>query len=201
MIKAILFDFDGVLTIDKTGSTSITNYISRKYDIPLDIVKQSYYKHNRALLSGDIVHEDMWDKFCSDVNQEISYDILIESFMATKLDEEMIGILKDLKHQYLIGLITDNKLDRIDNIFNNRDLYKYFDCIAISAELKMNKRSSEIFHYVSKQLKVNANECVFIDNTEENLTTPNSMGMKTIFFDDEKRNVKEFNNILNSILL
>ncbi|MBE7059166.1 MAG: haloacid dehalogenase, partial [Ruminococcaceae bacterium] len=28
MIKAVLFDFDGVLTIDKTGSTSITNYLS-----------------------------------------------------------------------------------------------------------------------------------------------------------------------------
>lgn len=28
MIKAILFDFDGVLTIDKTGSASITAYIA-----------------------------------------------------------------------------------------------------------------------------------------------------------------------------
>jgi len=39
MIKAVLFDFDGVLTIDKTGSTTITNYISDNCDIPLERVK------------------------------------------------------------------------------------------------------------------------------------------------------------------
>ncbi len=201
MIKAILFDFDGVLTIDKTGSTSIVNYISKKCNIPLDIVKSSYYKHNNALLNGDIVHKDMWDEFCSDLNKAVSYDILTESFNSTKLDEEMIGVVKNLKQQYLIGLITDNKLDRIDAIFTKRDLYKYFDCIAVSAQLKANKESSEIFNYVIKQLKVNANECIFIDNTEKNLIIPNLVGMKTILFDDEKRDINKFNNILNKYLL
>ncbi len=164
MIKAILFDFDGVLTIDKTGSTSITNYISKKCGIPLDIVKNAYYKHNHALLDGDIVHEDIWDEFCSDVKEKVSYDILIESFIATKLDEEMMDTLKNLKHRYLIGLITDNKVDRIEQIFTSKDLYKYFDFIAISAQLKMSKKSSDIFQYACSQLNVSPNECVFIDN-------------------------------------
>lgn len=39
MIKAILFDFDGVLTIDKTGSQSIIKFIADKSGIPLDIIK------------------------------------------------------------------------------------------------------------------------------------------------------------------
>ncbi|MFI3325231.1 MAG: HAD-IA family hydrolase [Clostridia bacterium] len=201
MIKAILFDFDGVLTVDKTGSTSITNYISKKCNIPLSDVKKSYYKHNHALLKGEIVHEDMWDEFCGDLKKEISYDILIESFIETRLDEEMINIVKNLKHQYLIGLITDNKLDRIDTIFKKANLYQYFDCIAVSAELKINKESSEMFEYVSKQLQVKPNECLFIDNSEKNLVMPNSIGMKTILFDDEKRDIKNFNIILNNLLL
>lgn len=59
MIKAILFDFDGVLTIDKAGSTTITNYISQKTGISLDLVKSCYYKYNKRLLYGEISHEDM----------------------------------------------------------------------------------------------------------------------------------------------
>jgi len=51
------------LTIDKTGSTSITNYISRKTNISLDTIKASYYKYNKKLLMGEISHEDMWDDF------------------------------------------------------------------------------------------------------------------------------------------
>lgn len=37
MIKAILFDLDGVLTIDKTGSTTITKDISKGTGIPLEV--------------------------------------------------------------------------------------------------------------------------------------------------------------------
>lgn len=41
MIKAILFDFDGVLTTDRTGSLSICNYICKKTGIDLELLKKS----------------------------------------------------------------------------------------------------------------------------------------------------------------
>ena len=64
MIKAVLFDFDGVLTIDKTGSTTITNYISNICNIPLENVKSCYYKFNKQLLLGEITHQEIWKDFC-----------------------------------------------------------------------------------------------------------------------------------------
>ena len=67
---AVLFDFDGVLTIDKTGSTSITNYIAQETKIPVDVVKTCYYKHNKKLLMGEITHAEMWDVFCADVGKD-----------------------------------------------------------------------------------------------------------------------------------
>ena len=79
MIKCILFDFDGVLTIDKTGSTSITNYIAQETGISLDVIKAYYYKYNKKLLMGEITHEDMWDIFCADVGKQIPYQVLIDS--------------------------------------------------------------------------------------------------------------------------
>ena len=59
VIKAILIDFDGVLTIDKTGSTTTTRYIAHQTGIPLDLVKESYYKHNKKLLLGELTHEEI----------------------------------------------------------------------------------------------------------------------------------------------
>ena len=100
MIKCILFYFDGVLTIDKTGSTSITNYISQETEISLDIIKACYYKHNKKLLWGEIVHEDMWDQFCNDVGRQIPYQILIDSFKNTALDENMFKYIQELKNSY-----------------------------------------------------------------------------------------------------
>jgi putative hydrolase of the HAD superfamily len=43
MIKAILFDFDMVLTTDGSGSQSICEYISKKTGIDLELFKKEYY--------------------------------------------------------------------------------------------------------------------------------------------------------------
>ena len=43
-MQAILFDFDGVLTIDKYGSDSILRYLGENTDVPIDVLKREYYK-------------------------------------------------------------------------------------------------------------------------------------------------------------
>lgn len=192
MIKCILFDFDGVLTIDKTGSTSITNYISQEMNLPLETIKTSYYKYNKKLLMGEIVHKDMWDDFCNDVGMKIPYQVLIDSFRNTVLDEKMFNYIKVLKGTYRIGMVTDNKADRIEAILDYRNYKRYFDIVAISAKVHSGKDDSRIFQYALDALNVSAEECIFIDNTAKNLIVPADMGMRTILFDDERRDFESF---------
>ena len=191
-IKAILFDFDGVLTIDKTGSFTITNYIAEKSGIPLELIKLCYYKYNKRLLYGEITHEDMWSDFCRDVGKELDYHILTDSFINTALDEKMIDLVKELKKNYLIGMVTDNKGDRIETVLKSRKLEEYFDVVAVSAKVHSGKDNEDIFNYVLNNLNVKASECLFIDNTAKNLIVPEQMGMQTILFDDENRDFDLF---------
>ena len=112
----------------------------------------------------------------------------------------MIGIVDNLKQQnYKIAMVTDNKKDRIDNIVNFYDWDKLFDEITISAEIGSGKDNIEIFEKTIKSLNVNADECVFIDNQKKNLIIPESMGMKVIYFDHDKRNydnlIEEFRKL------
>ena len=191
-VKAILFDFDGVLTIDKTGSFTITNYIAKKSGISLALIKSCYYKYNKRLLYGELTHEDMWSDFCKDVGCELDYQILIDSFVSTRLDEKMIGLVKELKKSYLIGMVTDNKSDRIETILKSHNLEEYFDVVAVSAKVHSGKENEEIFKYLLDSLEVEASECIFIDNTAKNLIVPEKMGMQTILFDDEGRDFDMF---------
>ena len=200
MIKAVLFDFDGVLTIDKTGSTSITRYISDSCGIPLENVKSCYYKFNKQLLLGETTHQEMWQDFCKSLGQDVDYNILLDSFRATRLDDKMIALVKKLKEKYLVGMITDNKCDRIRTILDYRGLNQYFDVVAVSASLHVGKDNPSIFEYVLSTLNVSASECVFIDNTEKNLVVPKQMGMSTILFDDDNRDYNLFVENLESVI-
>lgn len=142
----------------------------------------------------------MWKSFCDEIGHTLDYNILIDSFKNTKLDRDMITLVKELKHRYTIGMVTDNKVDRIETILEFNNLNKYFDVVSISARLHSGKEANFIFNDTLKKLNVHPEQCVFIDNTENNLVIPKQMGFRTLLFDDENRNFKIFKNQLLDLL-
>lgn len=186
-IKGLFFDFDGVITTDKQGSPTIISYISKETNIPYERVENAYYKHNQDLLYGRITHEDMWEQFCREVGKSVDYQILEKAFMNISLDEKMLDYIKKKRNDYLIGMITDNKADRINTIVDNTVLKELLDVVIISADVHSRKIEKKIFEEALKESGLRAEECVFIDNTAANLAVPSEMGFTTIYFDDEKR--------------
>ena len=199
-MKAILFDFDGVLTIDKYGSDSILRYLAEKTQVPIDILKREYYKINRGLLNGEYTHKDIWADYCKNVGYDIDFQILIDSFINTPLDWDMILFVRELKIKYKIGMITDNKVDRITKILEHHNLTDLFDIVTISAECKCGKNDRRIFDITLDYLNIEPNNCIFIDNSEKNLIVPQELGIHTILFDDETRDIEKFENQLNKLV-
>ena len=194
-IKAIFFDFDGVMTIDKTGTQSICNYISKNCNIDKDTFEKEYRKYNNDLLYGITTHKKIWNKICQDLNENIPISFLYDSFENTPINNEMHNFVKIIKRQNLkTALITDNKIDRINIIKEKYKLNKIFDIIIVSAEVGFGKDKKEIFQIVLDKINVKSDECIFIDNQEKNLIVPKNMGINTIFFDDEQRNMQKLKN-------
>ena len=199
-MKAILLDFDGVLTIDKYGSDSILRYLAENTPVSIDILKKEYYKINRGLLYGEYTHKDIWADYCKNIEYDIDFQILIDSFINTPLDDDMISFVRELKKEYIIGMITDNKVDRITEILKHHNLTDLFDIVTISAECKCGKNDRKIFDITLENLGVNPNNCVFIDNSEKNLTVPNELGISTILFDDGNRDILKFKKQLFDLI-
>jgi len=194
-INAIFFDFDGVMTIDKTGTQSVCNYISKIYCNDKEKFEKEYRKYNNDLLYGITTHEKIWNKICQNLNENIPISILYDSFENTPMNNEMYKFVEIIKRQNLMtALITENKLDRINIIKEKYNLNKIFDIIIVSAEIGFGKDKKEIFQIALDKMNVKSYECIFIDNQEKNLIIPNNMGINTIFFDDEQRNMQKLKN-------
>lgn len=195
-IKGIFFDFDGVITMEKEGSPTMISYISKKTGIPSKQIEDAYYKRNKKLLYGELTHKKMWEDFCKEIGSDIDYRLLEESFLNVTLDQQIINYINENKEKYLIGMITDNKADRIDSIINNTALKGLFDVVIISANVHSRKSEEKIFREALEQSGLEAQECVFIDNTRSNLEVPNKMGFTTIFFNDENRDYSQLYKII-----
>lgn len=200
MIKGIFFDFDGVITVEKMGTPTIVSHIAKATGFPARQVETAYRRHNRLLLRGDITHKDMWGAFCEELGREVDYSVLTDSFLNITPDRALISYIRELKENYIIGMITDNKVDRIETILENTELKNLFDVVTISADVHAQKTEAKIFDAALSKASLSPAECVFIDNTAKNLEIPSGMGFKTILFDDEKRDMAEFKDRLNGLL-
>ncbi len=196
MIKGIFFDFDGVITLEKQGTPPTIAYIAKITGLPTEAVEKAYRRHNKALLMGQVTHLEMWQQFCEELETEIDYEIIKGAFLNITLDREVVGYIRELKDKYLIGMITDNKEDRIETILKEKGLEELFDVVVISAQVHSGKTEERIFAEALKRSGLKPQECVFIDNTAQNLEVPGKMGFRTVYFDDEKRDLAELCNIL-----
>ena len=196
MLKGIFFDFDGVITLEKQGTPPMIAYIAEATGLPAEAVEKAYRRHNRALLMGEVTHPDMWQQFCEELETDIDYEILTGAFLNITLDQAVVDYIRELKEKYLIGMITDNKVDRIETILKEKGLEELFDVVVISAQVHSGKTEEKIFEEALKRSNLKPQECVFIDNTAQNLEVPAGMGFRTVYFDDEKRDLAELCNIL-----
>ncbi|MFP3822323.1 HAD-IA family hydrolase, partial [Bacillus sp. SIMBA_008] len=80
---------------------------------------------------------------------------------------------------HAVGLITDNKADRMATLSALHDLPATFDPIVVSAEVGSGKDGPAIFQHALARLGVAPVECLFIDNTAANLRAAAALGMAT----------------------
>jgi HAD superfamily hydrolase (TIGR01549 family) len=190
-IRAVLFDFDGVLTNDKTGSLTTTRYLSRRTGIELSKIQAAFRRFNHDLTLGRITHAAIWGEICAELDHPLSLDLLHEAFASTPLSEQMVAVARRLQPRCSLGIVTDNKRDRMDALKRLHNLPQLFDPIVVSSEVGLSKDSPEIFLGALQLLQVSPQECIFIDNSRANLVAPASIGIRTIYFDDEKRDFTE----------
>lgn len=188
-IKAIFFDFDGVLTKDKTGSITTLRYLSQETGVEFNSLRAAFKDHNDALNLGRTTHSAIWPAVCDKLNFHIDIGLLQAAFESTPFNEGMLRLASNLRQNYSVGIITDNKIDRIDHLKVYAGLSTLFDPIVVSAEVGSDKESPLIFESALSYLAIAPNESVFIDNSESNLVAPTALGMNTIYFNDEKNDL------------
>ena len=189
MIKAVFFDYDGVLTTDKTGSQTTTRYLSEVTGLELSALKAGFARFNKDLTLGKSTHAQIWPELCRALGRELDIQLLYQAFESTPKNSEVFSLARRLRKRHSVGIITDNKKDRIDYLKHCQDLGALFDPIVVSAEIGSDKGSPEIFLHALRLAGVSPKEAVFVDNNADNLGAPGALGINTIFHDDEKNDI------------
>jgi putative hydrolase of the HAD superfamily len=188
-VRAIFFDYDGVLTLDTSGSLTTNRFVSERSGIPYDRVANAFRRHNQALNEGASSYAEIWPAVCADLECDLPLDLLMEAFASTPINEPMLELARDLRRRCHVGIITDNKMDRMEYLTRHQRLRDVFDPIIVSAEVGATKTDGRIFQAALRALGVDAVDSLFIDNTASNLIAASAVGIKTVWFDEKTNDV------------
>ena len=96
-IKGVFFDYDGVLTTDKTGSLTTCRYLSSQTGIDLSILTRALRHYNNDLTIGRRSHADVWPELCESLGQAIPVGLLPLAFQSTPANQPMFALAEELK--------------------------------------------------------------------------------------------------------
>lgn len=146
--------------------------------------------------AGNISEKDVWKSICKETKVEFSPNWLQEAFISTPIDEQMLAYARELNNKYGVGIITDNSTERMNTIMKQNKQFNIFDTIIISEDVNCTKKGTKIFEVATQKANVNAKECIFIDNKQNNVESAINAGFIGVYFDDEKR---DYDNLLKII--
>lgn len=202
MIKAIAFDYGGVLKINTEDSLGeLLNYLETTRE---DWDKEWFLGNKEANNSGK-PYADYFLEVCSKFkNSEESKKHILDSLEKNKgkhiVNSELVEMIKKLKDNgYKIGLLSNYGVELRDKLKKD-EIYDLFDAIVVSSEVGCQKPELEIFKILFTNLGVEPEEVVFIDDASKSLENAESIGYFPILYKNNESFKIELEKVLNITL-
>lgn len=118
---------------------------------------------------------------------KVNADGLMERVLLDLLPaQQVLGVVRDARRAGIRTAVISNSLGREPfDPYGPYDLWNLFDAVVLSTDLGQRKPNPAIFEHTVSLLGVPASECVFADDTEENLPPAEALGMTVIHALDE----------------
>jgi HAD superfamily hydrolase (TIGR01509 family) len=198
MIKAIVFDYGGVIKINSSDLIAdICDYLK----INKEDWRREYFAVNHLFNVENKSFEEVFllvvSKFDnSEETKKYILNLLKDNKGKYYLNDELISIIKDLKSRdYIIALLSNNSIGLREKL-TEEGITDLFDQIIVSAEVGYQKPQPEIFQILFNKLGLMPEEVVFIDDSTRSLEGADKIGYVPILY----KNNEIFKSELSIIL-
>lgn len=204
MIKAIIFDMDGVISDTLSLHAESESRVLLEYGIkisPQEIIQEfnavpdkemfkKIFEKNNKELNFDKIADEKWQMF-----QRLAKDDGIKIIPGSL---KLIGLL--LKNDFVLGLASSSPQRIIDLILGTFDIRKKFKTVTCTEEVKHGKPSPDIYLLTAKRLKIDPEYCLVIEDAVRGIQAAKAAGMKCIAITTthKRDELKSADKIINS---
>ena len=184
--KNIVFDFGNVIV--RFNSTSlIAPYCDNDNDI--EIIKDKLFYDWDLMDSGRIEYDEYMDNVEAMLPKHlipVFRQFRKEWYMHMDPIRQTWKLIHDLKEKgYNLYVLSNAPTFFADHVAYY-SITKDFDGMVFSGPLKLAKPEPEIYQYLFNKYDLNPDECLFLDDKEENINVSRSLGMDGVVFTPDK---------------
>lgn len=186
--QAIVFDLGGVVI--ESDPNKVAAFLSDKFEIKDEEAKALIKAYKTNFLKG-MTPKEFWDKYAAekevDLNEEWLNEwqgVLFDSIRTIKGTLEVIEQLK--AKGYVVGMLSNATGFQKEQIIKH-GYYNLFNPVLISCEIGVEKPAQEAYEILLKELAIDAEACIFIDDKIENVEAAKKLGIQGIHFVDAVR--------------
>ena len=195
MIKAIIFDMDGLMIDSERVTFECYQEILKGMNLTMD---EEFYK---TLLGKPLkgIYQRFYDVYGNDFPIE---DVIkdVHALMAKRFETEGVpnktglkSLLEYLKeNNYKTIVATSSNRDRVDTILSQAQITDYFDDSICGDEVTKGKPNPEVFLKSCQKLGVNVDEAIVLEDSEAGVQASYDAGIKVICIPDMKYPEKQY---------
>lgn len=202
MIKALIFDFGNVflnLDLEKGVKDSLKQFNIKSFT---EDMLDKNHQYEKGLISTEAFLE-----FYSNLFPQVSRQILINLWNSILKDfpKHRLKFLQNLasEKKYKLILVSNTNELHIDWVKKNIPIYNTFkncfDAFYLSHEIGLRKPDKAIFEFVLNENQILANECLFIDDTNEHVLSASHLGIHTWNLDPITNDITELFTVKNHL--
>ncbi|NHJ47014.1 MAG: HAD family phosphatase [Asgard group archaeon] len=182
MIKNIIFDIGGVLlTWDPENYVKMVlgEKIDAKFFSDKLFTSYEWKELDRGSYSIEELHkkyQEMYPEIIEEVNllMERWYEII------NPINENIALVPKLKENGYKLYVISNYVREAIEAMKTKHRFFEYFNGMIISCYVNQIKPEREIYESLIKKYKLKVDECIFIDDSPENVEAAEKVGIKSV---------------------
>ena len=208
MIKAILFDFGGVIT---TSPFDAFGEYEREAEVPSGVIRKinsinpdtnAWAKYERNEVSRDQFISSFEDEAVA-FGVSLSAERVLKC-LETTIRPNMVDAIKSLRTGYKLAILTNNlQQSSNDSTVDKKSPTAHLDTVInlvddVIESSKIGARNPERAFYeeACRVINVDPAECVFLDDLGINLKPARKMGMRTIKVTSEQQALNDLYEVL-----
>lgn len=182
MIKAIIFDMNGVIVDDERLHEEAYRQVIEKYGHKLSSVEY----HNEYMGSPNPVN---FQKIKEKYDLAVDVDILLrekgEAYLelAKKYLQPVPGAVRAIKvfaKKHQLALVSSSPLLEVQMILKHFAIEQYFSVIVSGDDVKIGKPDPEPYLLAAKRLKLRPYQCMVFEDSKQGIISAKVAGMKVV---------------------